>query len=93
MSTPQHATLDEYVTLIQAPLIVERITGTRPHATTVCRWRQRGIAGVRLRTIWAVGGHRTTEAWLREFFDAVTAAKNGDGTPSPISATSADAGI
>ncbi|WP_417737273.1 DUF1580 domain-containing protein [Rosistilla oblonga] len=57
---------------------MEKITGDRPHRASLFRWRQRGLAGVKLKTTYAVGAHRTTEAWLREFFDSVAAAKNGE---------------
>lgn len=57
--------------------IVEKITGERPHTATLARWASRGLAGCRLRTAYAGGYRRTTENWIREFFDAVTVAKSG----------------
>ncbi len=60
---------------------VEQITGERPHVATMHRWATRGLAGVKLRTIYAGGHRRTTEPWIRDFFAAVTAAK--DGRPAP----------
>jgi len=57
---------------------VERATGQRPHPSTLYRWRNSGIAGVRLET-HRVGGRRmcTLES-VRRFLDAVTAAAEGE---------------
>lgn len=73
------------VRLSAVPAIVERISGERPHISTVHRWRQRGCHGVRLRTQFLGGSRRTCELWLREFFEAVTAAAEGEGQ-APIAA-------
>jgi hypothetical protein len=66
---------------------VEAITGQRPHIATVQRWMLRGLAGVRLRTVYAMGCRRTRPSWLAEFFVAVAAAKDGQ-MPMPSSTRS-----
>lgn len=72
--------------------VVERITGERPHAATLHRWATRGLKGVKLRTAYAGGHRRTTEQWVREFFEAVTESANaGRSNTSPrINMRSAD---
>lgn len=67
-----------YISLSEVPAAVEVMTGVRPHRATPYRWRHAGVRGVRLRTAYAVGAHRTTEAWLSEFFAAVAAASDID---------------
>ncbi|MDV6031966.1 MAG: DUF1580 domain-containing protein [Phycisphaera sp. RhM] len=62
-----------------AARIVEKITGERPHAATLHRWASCGRTGVKLRTAYAGGHRRTTEDWIREFFDAVTQAASRHG--------------
>ncbi len=62
-----------------------RRRGKRPSVSCLHRWAGEGLHGVRLR-VTAVGGTRcTTEAWLREFFDQVEAARSAarSGPPSP----------
>jgi hypothetical protein len=78
---------DLLVRLSATPPIIERITGERPHKSAIYRWAQRGLRGVRLRTAFAGGHRRTCETWIREFFDAVTVAADGEAT-APL-ATSA----
>jgi len=74
------------VRLSAVPRIVEKITGERPNTATVYRWHRRGLKGVRLRTAFAGGQRRSCEAWVRAFFDEVTAAADGrspaSGAPS-----------
>lgn len=53
----------------------------RPNVTTIWRWRNRGVRGVRLETI-CIGGRRfTSREALARFFAATTAA--ADGAPVP----------
>jgi len=54
----------------------------RPNITTLWRWRNRGVRGVKLE-VACVGGRTYTsrEAWAR-FLERVTAAKNGQPIPS-----------
>ncbi|WP_167546699.1 DUF1580 domain-containing protein [Stieleria maiorica] len=68
--------------LSKAVSVVERITGERPHVASLHRWAARGLAGCKLRTVYAAGCRRTSALWIREFFDAVTAAKSVPGQHS-----------
>lgn len=81
---------DRMVRLSAAACIVEMITGERPNSSTLYRWAQRGLKGVKLQTAFAGGHRRTTEAWIREFFAAVTEAADGVRIAPPDS-TSRDA--
>jgi hypothetical protein len=65
------------VKLSKVAAIVEKITGERPHVCTIHRWCRRGCKGVKLRTAFAGGHRRSTETWVKEFFQAVTAAADG----------------
>ena len=54
----------------------------RPNLSTLHRWRQRGIRGIALETI-LIGGQRfTSREALQRFFDASTAAADGQIAPS-----------
>lgn len=79
MTTAAHpqAPPDRLMAASEACREVEAITGERPHVATVQRWMLRGLAGVKLRTIYAMGCRRTRPSWLQEFFAAVAAAKDG----------------
>lgn len=50
----------------------------RPNITTVWRWRNRGVRGVRLETILSGGRRFTSLEAIRRFQDRVTAAADGD---------------
>ncbi|MEM6277071.1 MAG: DUF1580 domain-containing protein [Pseudomonadota bacterium] len=78
------------VRLSAAACIVEKITGDRPHAATLHRWASRGLKGVKLKFVYAGGHRRTTEEWVREFFDAVTEAASC-GSDNPIATKSHEA--
>jgi hypothetical protein len=54
---------------------VEDITGERVHVATLHRWATHGLAGCRLRTIYARGSRRTRHQWLMDFFRQVADAK------------------
>lgn len=86
MTATNHTRL---IRLSGAAAVVERITGERPHIATLHRWAQRGLCGVKLRTAFAGGHRRTTEQWIREFFDAVTAAHDGKSSQQPEASRSA----
>ncbi|SRR6056297_582355 len=79
------------VTLREATKLVEQISGYRPHRAAIYRWRTAGVSGVKLRCLWAVGGYHTTEAWIRDFFEQVTRAKNGEAVAP--TATNTDAAL
>lgn len=74
---------DQMIRLSAAAGVVEDITGERPHAATLHRWATCGLQGVRLKTAYAGGIRRTTEAWIRTFFRDVTAAKAGERIAPP----------
>ncbi|WP_164104245.1 DUF1580 domain-containing protein [Candidatus Laterigemmans baculatus] len=69
--------------LTEAVGIVEQLTNDRPHVASLHRWASRGLRGVKLKTIYALGARRTTEKWLREFFASVSG--EGAGEPSTAS--------
>jgi hypothetical protein len=77
------------VRLSRAPKLVQRISDERPDASTIYRWTKRGLRGVRLKSSFCGGYRCTCEAWLREFFDAVTRAADGNdsATIGPTNAT------
>lgn len=62
----------------ETPDRIRALTGgkKKPHIATCHRWKQKGICGIKLRTI-SIGGTRcTSDEWLMEFFEATTAAKD-----------------
>lgn len=66
------------VRLSRAPKLVQRISDERPDASTIYRWTKRGLRGVKLKSSFAGGYRCTCEAWIREFFEGVTQAADGD---------------
>ena len=64
-------------------IIPPRRSGSRLAVQTLYRWASRGIAGVRLRTMYAGGQPCTSVAALRQFFQDVAAAKMGQQPPTP----------
>jgi hypothetical protein len=49
----------------------------RPNLTTVWRWRNRGVRGIKLETILIGGRRMTSREALSRFFAATTAAAEG----------------
>lgn len=84
-TTTQEWNDTQLLKLSDAARLVPRITGddTAPNPSTIYRWVTRGVAGVRLESLWASGGLRTSERWLREFFAAVSEAKLGSSSTRP----------
>jgi hypothetical protein len=70
---------DQLFALVDGASVVESLTGTRPHRTALHRWAQRGIAGVRLRTVTAGRRRYTTRRWLLIWFADVDASTRGTG--------------
>ena len=67
--------------LLTFPQAAAELPG-RPHISTLHRWRQTGVKGVKLRTV-RVGGKRMVDRIsLQEFIDAVTAAADDEPTRS-----------
>jgi len=54
-----------------------KMAPARPNITTVWRWRNRGVRGVRLETFLSGGRRFTSVEALRRFQDRVTAAADG----------------
>jgi hypothetical protein len=67
----------------KAPAEVERLTGERPHRTTIDRWRMRGCHGVKLETVKIGGKRYVSREALQRFIEAVTAAADRE-LPSPL---------
>jgi hypothetical protein len=64
----------------------KRRQGRPLNPATFHRWIHHGLRGVRLRVTCEGGIYITTRAWLKEFFDAVTARRIGEQTsaaPTP----------
>ena len=66
--------------------------GRRLSLATIYRWLNRGVRGVRLKAKRVGGTWATSEAWLKEFFDALSgspapAAISGSPTTAPVSRT------
>jgi len=69
--------------LLPGPAAVEAVTGERPHYSTFFRWTQRGVmatSGSRSKLDFVKAGSKrlTSEAAVRRFFEAATAAANGE---------------
>jgi hypothetical protein len=71
MIDPQNETL---ISLTEA---AKRLPG-RPNITTVWRWRNRGVRGVKLESILSGGRRFTSVEALRRFQERVTAAADGE---------------
>lgn len=59
----------------------------RPHISTVWRFAQKGVRGVRLETIVSGGRRFTTHEALERFVGRTTAAANGVSAPTPAANT------
>ncbi len=77
--------------LTDAAKYLGKITGRKPHVSTLWRWCQKGCKGVRLDSI-CVGGKRfVTVAGIERFIDESTAAQDlrpASGNPASPAATS-----
>jgi hypothetical protein len=70
----------DYITLLEAvPYFL-----IRPHKNTVVRWADRGVYGVKLKTIRYGGKRLTRKVWIEEFNKAMIGA-----SPDPYAADSA----
>lgn len=52
-------------------------SGKKLHLSAAYRWKNQGICGVRLETIFVAGSRYTTKQALNRFWHRVTAAKDG----------------
>ena len=59
----------------QVPDVLPRRRGRKHHKSTVYRWADVGVDGVRLRYLQVAGQKCTTRDWLMEFFHKITARK------------------
>ncbi len=71
---------DRPIRFSSAVTIVERITGERVHKSTLYRWADRGLKGVKLEVTYAGGHKRTTENLILEFFARVSVASGCQAT-------------
>ena len=60
----------------EGPRVVQELTGRRPNQSTVLRWAARGVAGVRLNSVFVGRCRMTTKHWLMEFWKAIAEAHN-----------------
>lgn len=79
----------EYLTLSQAAQTLPH----RPHASTLHRWRTRGIRGVRLQTCLLGGRRFTTKVWLDDFLELSSKAGDPDASPANMPPRGRDAGF
>jgi hypothetical protein len=56
--------------------------GGAVHASTVHRWRLKGVRGVKLETIMRGGIRHTSREAIERFFSSTTAAANGEPAPT-----------
>lgn len=68
--------------LLPALTAVERVTGQRPHPTTLNRWFRHGTKGVKLETLLCGGRRLSSVPAVKRFLEAVTAASDGSPTLS-----------
>ena len=54
---------------------------SRPHLSTIHRWRLRGVYGVKLETVMVGGRRYTSREALQRFAAATTAAASGEPVP------------
>lgn len=67
------AQTERICTLPQAPERAEKIIARRVAVSTIYRWVQSGVRGVRLETRFLGGVRYTSEEAIQRFFDRVTA--------------------
>ena len=69
----------------ETPITLAKAAQTLPggavHVSTVHRWRMKGCRGVRLETFLRGGVRHTTREAIERFFEAVTAAADGNTPP------------
>jgi hypothetical protein len=75
-------TTETPITLAEA---ARTLPGGAVHVSTIHRWRMKGCRGVRLITFLRGGVRHTTRQAIERFFDAVTAAADGETPPTQTS--------
>ena len=68
--------LKDYFPLAETPDRMPRRRGRKIHRSAPYRWASAGVQGVKLQTVLIGSELHTTEAWLMQFFAAVTAARH-----------------
>jgi len=82
----EHLAHDRPMSLPDAAAYLGRITGQKPHVSTLWRWCLKGCKGVKLDSI-CIGGKRfVTAAAIDEFIDASTR-RRPNGQPHPPAAS------
>ena len=76
-------TAETPITLAEA---ARTLPGGPVHVSTIHRWRLKGCRGVRLASFLRGGVRHTTREAIERFFDAVTAAADGEPAPTRTSA-------
>ena len=61
----------DFTEAAQLPWLPRRRQGTKLNIATIWRWCHYGIRGIKLRSAKVGGSPVTTEAWMREFFQAL----------------------
>lgn len=75
---------EDLLTLCRAAAeIPNRASGRGVNTSTVWRWAQRGVRGVRLETVLIGSIRFTSRQAIKRFFAATTAAANGEVAPIP----------
>jgi len=73
----------------ETPITLAKAAQTLPggavHVSTIHRWRMKGVRGVKLETILRGGIRCTSAAAIERLFAAITAAADGEPTPSRTS--------
>lgn len=57
------------LSMIQAADEFARLTGLRPHPSTIRRWRTKGQGGVVLKTSFVAGRYFTSSLWVADFLN------------------------
>lgn len=68
--------------LLPVARAIQLATGSRPHPSTIHRWRIRGIKSVRLETVLVGGRRKCSVESVQRFVAATTAA--ADGVPTAV---------
>lgn len=66
----------ELVEISKMPTRLEKLIGKRLNISTIYRWMNKGIAGIRLETVLVGGQRYTSLAWVQRFVELSTAEKN-----------------
>jgi hypothetical protein len=86
---------DQQMSLVEAATYLGRITGKKPHVSTLWRWCLKGCNGIRLQSI-RIGGKRfVTATAIERFVEASTASRSGPPEPSctPVAPVSPGTGM